>query len=70
MSVEGMYRVTVESDEEGLFFKLPDGWLIDPENSEVIITREIETGRYIVRLVIDEDGQPNCTFIFSANEAG
>ena len=70
MSIEKTYPVIVEDDKEGQFFKLPDGWLIDPENSDVIITREIENGRYIVRPVVDEDGQPNCKFIFPVTEAG
>jgi hypothetical protein len=70
MSVENTYRVTVEADQEGQLFKLPEGWLIDPENSDVIIEHEIENGRYIVRPVFDEDGQPNCKFIFPATEAG
>lgn len=70
MSVEKTHKVTVEADQEGQFFKLPDGWRIDPENSDVIIEHEVEQDRYIVRPVIGEDGQPNCKFIVPTNEAG
>lgn len=70
MSVEKTDKVTVEADQEGQFFKLPDGWLIDPENSAVVIEHEVEHGRYIVRPVIGDDGLPNCKFIFPTNYAG
>jgi hypothetical protein len=70
MSVEMTYRVTVETDQDGQFFKLPDGWLIDPENSDLIIEHEVEQDRYIVRPVVGDDGIPNCKFIIPTNEAG
>lgn len=69
MSVEETYRVTVEADQEGQFFKLPDGWLVDPENSDVIIEHEVGQARYIVRPVIGDDGISNCKFIIPTNEA-
>lgn len=70
MSVEKTYRVTVETDQEGQFFKLPDGWLIDPENSDVIIEYEVEQDRYIVQPVTGEDGLSNCKFISPTKDAG
>lgn len=70
MSVEKTFRVTVEADKEGQFFKLPAGWLIDPENADVIIEHEVEQDRYIVRPVIGDNGQPNCRFIIPLTEAG
>ena len=70
MSVEKTDKVTVEADQEGQFFKLPDGWLVDPENSDVVIEHEAEQDRFIVRPVIDDDGLPNCKFIFPTNDAG
>lgn len=70
MSVEKRYRVTVEADQEGQFFKLPEGWLVDPENSDLIIEHEIEQDRYIVRPVIGDDGLPNCKFISPTTVAG
>ena len=70
MSVEKTDKVTVEADQEGPFFKFPVGWLIDPENSEVIIEHEVERDRYIVRPVLGDNGLPNCKFIFPTNDAG
>ncbi len=70
MSGEKIYSVTVEADEEGQFFRLPHGWLIEPENSDVIITHYVEDGTYHVQPVIGDDGQPNCRFIIPTNEAG
>jgi hypothetical protein len=70
MSDNAAYRVTIGTDSEGQFFKLPEGWFIEPENSDVILTHDLENGTYVVRPVIDNDGQPNCTFIFPATEAG
>lgn len=70
MSGEKRYRVTVETDQEGQFLKLPDGWLIEPENSDVVIEHDVEQERYIVRPVIGDDGIPNCKFIIPTNEAG
>jgi hypothetical protein len=70
MSVENMYRVTVEADQEGQFFKLPNGWLIDPENADIIIEHDVGQDRYIVQPVTGDDGQPNCKFIFPTNNVG
>ena len=64
MRVGKAYSVKIETDQEGLFFKFPDGWLIEPENSDVLITSVPEDGRYVVTPIIGEDGLPNCKFIF------
>lgn len=60
--------VVVEADAEGQFIRLPEGWLIEPIGSDVVITRIAESGKYLVEPVIGEDGLPNCTFIFPAAE--
>lgn len=70
MSVEQRYRVIVETDQDGQFIKLPDGWLIDPENSDLLVEHEVGQDSYIARPVIRYDGLPNCRFIFPTNELG
>lgn len=69
MADKAAYKITVETDEDGQFFKLPEGWLVEPENSDVIIIHE-EDGSYVVQPVIGEDGQPNCKFIIPTTDAG
>jgi hypothetical protein len=59
---------TIEPDEEGCFLRLPEGWTIEPEDSDVLITRALENGSYLVTPVIDEHGRPNCRFIFPEND--
>ncbi len=68
MSARWSHSVVVEADEEGCFLRLPEGWLIEPEDSEVVIIPNYENGTYLVRPLIDENGQPNCKFIFPEND--
>jgi hypothetical protein len=62
------YSVVVESDQEGCFLRLPDGWAIEPEDSDVAIIPNHENGTYLVRPLIGDDGVPNCKFTFPENE--
>lgn len=68
MSTKRSHLVVVEVDEEGCFLRLPAGWSIEPEDSEVVIIPDYENGSYLVRPLIDENGQPNCKFIFPEND--
>ncbi len=63
------HTVIMEADEEGCFLRLPDGWWIEPEGSDVVIIPNLQTGAYHVTPVIREDGTPNCKFIFPEDEA-
>lgn len=69
MSDKKSCPVTVEADEEGCFLRLPEGWTIEPEESDLIITHDLENGSYLVTPVIDEHGRPNCRFIFPEHES-
>jgi hypothetical protein len=62
------FPVTFESDEQGLFLKLPTGWLIEPPDSDVLISLCEETGVYIVKPILDEHGVPNCKFLLPPSE--
>lgn len=68
MSGKLSYSVIIEADHEGCFLRLPEGWAIEPEDSEVVIISDHENGSYLVRPLIDENGQPNCKFIFPEND--
>lgn len=39
-----MHIVTVQTDSEGTYIVLPDGWRIEPAESEVLITQEDQEG--------------------------
>ena len=62
------HLVVTEADSEGTFIRLPDGWLIEPIGADVSITVDHETGKYLVRPLIGDDGLPTSKFIFPEND--
>jgi hypothetical protein len=58
-----MHVVTVQADSEGAYIVLPDGWRIEPADSEVLIIQEEDQMGWIVSPVIGQDGLPTSRLI-------
>ena len=62
MAHRSAYNSIVERDADGLFIKLPDDWRFDPEEADVIISKDVQRGGWLVEPDVDENGQPTCRF--------
>ena len=62
MASQSAYKSIVERDADGLFIKLPDDWRFEPEEADVIISKDVQRGGWLVEPDVDENGQPTCRF--------